>query len=343
MPTNTAAIARARRASVAGRRSILAAPRESEARGSIAVEPSRGAIATQLVVVGPAAVAQDGTPLLKKLDVPEAASRTSVSTATRNTAAVARARRSTLAGRQGGKLSVDHRRSIQIAQLPPIELPEVVVAPLQMVRRLSSAIVDATTGALEKMAAKSESVASLFELVSPREPAPVLTGALLIYKGWGSWGALPASPPCLFVSSPLVFELVLSRAAVTHGCTLQKIAPYGSDPEHRQLGCKAGKACGHSTPRPGVAPGAAPDSVGPDVMIALCCVALRCTRIASPLPLPLQSVRFCPPSPATPTHPTHLQVDLLLRPSARQQGGYHGPANGGGPQECQQRHRHRRG
>ena len=247
MPTNTAAIARAKRASVAGRRSILAAPRESEARGSIAVEPSRGSIATQPVVVAPAAVAQDGTPLLKKLDVPEAASRTSVSTATRNTAAVARARRSTLAGRQGGRLSVDHRRSIQIAQLPPIELPEVVVAPLQMVRRLSSAIVDATTGALEKMAAQSESVASLFELVSPREPAPVLTGALLIYKGWGSWGALPAPPPCLFVSSPLVFELVLSRAAVTHGCTLQKIAPYGSDPEHRQLGCKAGEACGHST------------------------------------------------------------------------------------------------
>ena len=48
-----------------------------------------------------------------------------------------------------------------------------------------------------------------------------------------------------------------------YGCTLQKIAPYGSDPEHRQLGCKT---CWHSTVRPGAVPGAAPDSGGPDVM-----------------------------------------------------------------------------
>ena len=50
---------------------------------------------------------------------------------------------------------------------------------------------------------------------------------------------------------------------MAYGCTLQKIAPYGSDPEHRQLGCKT---CGHSTVRPGAVPGAAPDSGGPDVM-----------------------------------------------------------------------------
>ena len=63
---------------------------------------------------------------------------------------------------------------------------------------------------------------------------------------------------------------------MTHGCTLQKIAPYGSDPEHRQLVCKAGEACGHLARRPGAAPGAAPECGGPDVMIALRCVALRC-------------------------------------------------------------------
>ena len=220
MPPNTAALARARRASLAGRRSILVAPRDPACPvGSIAVQP----VAIQPVAIQPvgiqpveaaAAVAEDGTVLLKRLDVPkEAGSRASVPTATRNTAAVARARRSTLAGRQGGKLSVDHRRSIQIAQLPPIEVPEVMVAPLQLMRKMSSAVVDATNGALNKMASQSESVASFFELVSPREPAPVLTGALLIYKGWGSWGALSAPAPCLFVSSLLVFELVVRRAS----------------------------------------------------------------------------------------------------------------------------------
>jgi len=99
----------------------------------------------------------------------------------------------------------DSRRSVQIAQLPPVELPEIVAAPLEMVRRMSSAIVEATTNAIENMAAQSERVASFCELVSPREPEPVITGALLVYKGWGSW--------------------------VAYGCTLQKIAPYGSDPE----------------------------------------------------------------------------------------------------------------
>ena len=225
MPPNTAALARARRASLAGRRSILVAPRDPACPvGSIAVQPvAIQPVAIQPVAIQPvgiqpveaaAAVAEDGTVLLKRLDVPkEAGSRASVPTATRNTAAVARARRSTLAGRQGGKLSVDHRRSIQIAQLPPIEVPEVMVAPLQLMRKMSSAVVDATNGALNKMASQSESVASYFELVSPREPAPVLTGALLIYKGWGSWGALSAPAPCLFVSSLLVFELVVRRAS----------------------------------------------------------------------------------------------------------------------------------
>ena len=88
----------------------------------------------------------------------------------------------------------DSRRSVQIAQLPPVELPEIVAAPLEMVRRMSSAIVEATTNAIENMAAQSERGASFCELVSPREPEPVITGALLVYKGWGSWGALPAPP-----------------------------------------------------------------------------------------------------------------------------------------------------
>ena len=88
----------------------------------------------------------------------------------------------------------DSRRSVQIAQLPPIELPEVVAAPLEMVRRMSSAVVEATTNAIDNIATKSERVASFCELVSPREPEPVLTGALLVYKGWGSWGALTAPP-----------------------------------------------------------------------------------------------------------------------------------------------------
>ena len=197
MPTNAAALARARKASVAGRRSLAAAPRESEAiRSSLAVveepspdpQPTRDSVAAQ-----PAAAAEDGTSLIKKLEVPqEGGSR--APTTTRNTAAIARARRSTMAGRQRMSTVADSRRSVQIAQLPPIELPEVVAAPLEMVRRMSSAIVEATTNAIDNIAAKSERVASFCELVSPREPEPVLTGALLVYKGWGSWGALTAPP-----------------------------------------------------------------------------------------------------------------------------------------------------
>ena len=93
----------------------------------------------------------------------------------------------------------DSRRSVQIAQLPPVEIPEIVAAPLEMVRKMSSAIVEATTNAIENMAAQSERVASFCELVSPREPEPVITGALLVYKGWGSWGALPAPPLTLIL------------------------------------------------------------------------------------------------------------------------------------------------
>ena len=174
--------------------------RESEAiRSSLAVveEPSPDPVAVQptrdSVAAQPAAAAEDGTSLIKKLEVPqEGGSR--APTTTRNTAAIARARRSTMAGRQRMSTVADSRRSVQIAQLPPIELPEVVAAPLEMVRRMSSAIVEATTNAIDNIAAKSERVASFCELVSPREPEPVLTGALLVYKGWGSWGALTAPP-----------------------------------------------------------------------------------------------------------------------------------------------------
>ena len=198
MPTNAAALARARKASVAGRRSLAVGSRESEAiRSSLAVveepspdpvQPTRDSVAAQ-----PAAAAEDGTSLIKKLEVPqEGGSR--APTTTRNTAAIARARRSTMAGRQRMSTVADHRRSVQIAQLPPIELPEIVAAPLEMVRRMSSAVVEATTNAIDNIAAKSERVASFCELVSPREPEPVLTGALLVYKGWGSWGALTAPP-----------------------------------------------------------------------------------------------------------------------------------------------------
>ena len=198
MPTNAAALARARKASVAGRRSLAAAPRESEAiRSSLAVveepspdpvQPTRDSVAAQ-----PAAAAEDGTSLIKKLEVPQDGG-SRAPTTTRNTAAIARARRSTMAGRQRMSTVADHRRSVQIAQLPPIELPEIVAAPLEMVRRMSSAVVEATTNAIDNIAAKSERVASFCELVSPREPEPVLTGALLVYKGWGSWGALTAPP-----------------------------------------------------------------------------------------------------------------------------------------------------
>ena len=119
MPTNAAALARARKASVAGRRSLAAAPRESEAiRSSLAVveepspdpQPTRDSVAAQ-----PAAAAEDGTSLIKKLEVPqEGGSR--APTTTRNTAAIARARRSTMAGRQRMSTVADSRRSVQIAQ-----------------------------------------------------------------------------------------------------------------------------------------------------------------------------------------------------------------------------------
>ena len=172
--------------------------RESEAiRSSLAVveepspdpvQPTRDSVAAQ-----PAAAAEDGTSLIKKLEVPQDGG-SRAPTTTRNTAAIARARRSTMAGRGRMSTVADSRRSVQIAQLPPIELPEVVAAPLEMVRRMSSAVVEATTNAIDNIAAKSERVASFCELVSPREPEPVLTGALLVYKGWGSWGALTAPP-----------------------------------------------------------------------------------------------------------------------------------------------------
>ena len=154
MPTNAAALARARKASVAGRRSLAAAPRESEAiRSSLAVveepspdpvQPTRDSVAAQ-----PAAAAEDGTSLIKKLEVPqEGGSR--APTTTRNTAAIARARRSTMAGRQRMSTVADHRRSVQIAQLPPIELPEIVAAPLEMVRRMSSGTEERGRGARQQ-------------------------------------------------------------------------------------------------------------------------------------------------------------------------------------------------
>merc|ERR1719469_1711252 len=130
---NTAAVARAKRASLAGRKSILAVPRVSEAQASS---------------VEPVAVYSTGTE--------EALTR--VSTTTKNTAAVARARRSTLVGRQGvGSLSVDDRRSVQMAQRPD-ESSQAIINPLQMVRRLSQQIVEAANEALGKMAQHSESV-----------------------------------------------------------------------------------------------------------------------------------------------------------------------------------------
>ena len=181
---NTAAVQRAKRASIAGRRSILTAPTAA----TLVSAGGDGAASASSVEPSKPAAAKEEQP--------------GMSTTTRNTAAVARARQSTLMARQsvGGRQSVAGRQSVGGRQSvigfdgSKAVAYEGAANPLQLVKRLSEEIVRATTEVVEKLAQRSESVASLLEFVSPREPEHVLFGELQLYKGWGSWGA-PARPP----------------------------------------------------------------------------------------------------------------------------------------------------